>query len=267
MHEKQLSQLFLQVGNGICIVCREAKVMLAFTGELLQALTDAVRNPRKIKWQTTFYYMDKSGSDAVPIISLLGFLVGVILAFQAIVQLSRYGVESYVVNLVGTVIVTELSPLITAIVLAGRSGSAFAAEIGTMKATEEIDAMVTMGFDPPRYLVIPKVLAMLVIMPCLTIFSDICGILGGMVITCSKLDLSATEYYFKTLEVIQPVDLVQGLFKSLFFAIIIAAVGCMKGLDAGKDAQGVGKASTSAVISAIFMIIVADAIITAAFSI
>jgi len=267
MHEKQLSQLFLQVGNGICIVCREAKVMLAFTGELLQALTDAVRNPRKIKWQTTFYYMDKSGSDAVPIISLLGFLVGVILAFQAIVQLSRYGVESYVVNLVGTVIVTELSPLITAIVLAGRSGSAFAAEIGTMKATEEIDAMVTMGFDPPRYLVVPKVLAMLVIMPCLTIFSDICGILGGMVITCSKLDLSATEYYFKTLEVIQPVDLVQGLFKSLFFAIIIAAVGCMKGLDAGKDAQGVGKASTSAVISAIFMIIVADAIITAAFSI
>jgi phospholipid/cholesterol/gamma-HCH transport system permease protein len=267
MHEKQLSQLFLQVGNGICIVCREAKVMLAFTGELLQALTDAVRNPRKIKWQTTFYYMDKSGSDAVPIISLLGFLVGVILAFQAIVQLSRYGVESYVVNLVGTVIVTELSPLITAIVLAGRSGSAFAAEIGTMKATEEIDAMVTMGFDPPRYLVVPKVLAMLVIMPCLTIFSDICGILGGMVITCSKLDLSATEYYFKTLEVIQPVDLVQGLFKSLFFAVIIAAVGCMKGLDAGKDAQGVGKASTSAVISAIFMIIVADAIITAAFSI
>lgn len=267
MHEKQLSQLFLQVGNGICIVCREAKVMLAFTGELLQALTDAVRNPRKIKWQTTFYYMDKSGSDAVPIISLLGFLVGVILAFQAIVQLSRYGVESYVVNLVGTVIVTELSPLITAIVLAGRSGSAFAAEIGTMKATEEIDAMVTMGFDPPRYLVVPKVLAMLVIMPCLTIFSDICGILGGMVITCSKLDLSATEYYFKTLEVIQSVDLVQGLFKSLFFAIIIAAVGCMKGLDAGKDAQGVGKASTSAVISAIFMIIVADAIITAAFSI
>ena len=267
MHEKQLSQLFLKVGNGICIVCREAKVMLAFTGELLQALTDAVRNPRKIKWQTTFYYMDKSGSDAVPIISLLGFLVGVILAFQAIVQLSRYGVESYVVNLVGTVIVTELSPLITAIVLAGRSGSAFAAEIGTMKATEEIDAMVTMGFDPPRYLVVPKVLAMLVIMPCLTIFSDICGILGGMVITCSKLDLSATEYYFKTLEVIQPVDLVQGLFKSLFFAVIIAAVGCMKGLDAGKDAQGVGKASTSAVISAIFMIIVADAIITAAFSI
>lgn len=267
MHEKQLSQLFLQVGNGICIVCREAKVMLAFTGELLQALTDAARNPRKIKWQTTFYYMDKSGSDAVPITSLLGFLVGVILAFQAIVQLSRYGVESYVVNLVGTVIVTELSPLITAIVLAGRSGSAFAAEIGTMKATEEIDAMVTMGFDPPRYLVIPKVLAMLVIMPCLTIFSDVCGILGGMVITCSKLDLSATEYYFKTLEVIQPVDLVQGLFKSLFFAVIIAAVGCMKGLDAGRDAQGVGKASTSAVISAIFMIIVADAVITAAFSI
>ena len=267
MHEKQLSQLFLQAGEGVCILCREAKVMLAFTGELLQALADAVRHPRKIKWQTTFYYMDKSGSDAVPIISLLGFLVGVILAFQAIVQLSRYGVENYVVNLVGTVVVTELSPLITAIVLAGRSGSAFAAEIGTMNATEEIDAMVTMGFDPPRYLVIPKVLAMLIIMPCLTIFSDICGVFGGMVITCSKLDLSVTEYYFKTLEVIQPIDLVQGLFKSLFFAVIIAAIGCMKGLDAGKDAQGVGKASTSAVISAIFMIIVADAIITAAFSI
>ncbi len=267
MHEKQLSQLFLQVGEAICIICREAKVLMSFTGELIYSMADTVRHPGKVKWQTTAYYMDKSGSDAVPIVSLLGFLVGVILAFQAIVQLSRYGVENYVVNLVGTVVVTELSPLITAIVLAGRSGSAFAAEIGTMKATEEIDAMITMGFDPSRYLVIPKILAMLAIMPCLTIFSDVCGIFGGMVITCSKLDLSPTEYYFKTLEVIHPIDLMQGLFKSLFFAVIIAAIGCMKGLDAGKDAQGVGKASTSAVISAIFMIILADAIITAAFSI
>lgn len=266
MAERQSSEIFLQIGDAICAICRESGTFLRFGGELFAAIIDAIKNPRKVKWQTTAYYMDKSGSDAVPIISLLGFLVGVILAFQAIVQLSRYGVESYVVNLVSSVVVTELAPLITAIVLAGRSGSAFAAEIGTMKANEEIDAMVTMGFVPSRYLIIPKVLALLAIMPFLTIFSDICGIIGGMIIACSKLDISYIEYYSKTLDVIKPVDIIQGLSKSVFFALIVASVGCMKGLESGRDAQGVGKASTSAVICAIFFIILADAIITSLFS-
>jgi phospholipid/cholesterol/gamma-HCH transport system permease protein len=168
--------------------------------------------------------------------------------------------------LVGSVIVTELAPLITAIVLAGRSGSAFAAEIGTMKANEEIDAMITLGFVPARYLIIPKVLALLVIMPFLTIFSDICGIIGGMIIACSKLDITYIEYYSKTLDIIKPVDIIQGLSKSVVFAFIVAAVGCMKGMEAERDAQGVGKASTSAVICAIFFIILADAVITSLFS-
>ncbi|MFA7231360.1 MAG: ABC transporter permease [Victivallaceae bacterium] len=260
-------KLFEKISSILHRVYREIITFLSFTGELALAMTDAVRHPRKVKWRTTTYYMDIAGSDAMPITALLGTLVGVILAFQAIVQLSRQGVESYVVNLVGTVIVTELAPLITAIVLAGRSGSAFAAEIGTMNATEEIDAMVTLGLVPSRFLIVPKVLAMIVIMPCLTIIADVCGILGGMIIVCNRLDMSAMEYYYKTIEVIKPVDLFQGLFKSLFFAVIIAAIGCMKGMGSDRDTQGVGRAATSAVVTAIFLIIVVDAVITALFSI
>ena len=264
---KQIKQLCAQVGTASCLVCSEAVNFAKFTGDMTLAFADAIRHPGKIKWRTTTYYMDICGSNAVPIISLLGLLVGVILAFQAIVQLGRYGVESYVVNLVGTVIVTELGPLITAIVLAGRSGSAFAAEIGSMKAAEEIDAMITMGFDPNRFLIVPKVIAMLIITPGLTIFSDVCGIIGGLLIVCTKLNFSVAEYYFKTIEVVKPIDLFQGLFKSLFFAVIIASIGCLKGFDATKDAQGVGRAATSAVVTAIFLIIIADAILTSLFSI
>lgn len=266
-NDKYLKQLCFQVGSAACAICAEMVRLAGFVGELALATLDAVRHPRKVKWRTTFYYMDACGSDAVPIISLLGLLVGVILAFQAIVQLGRYGVESYVINLVGTVIVSELGPLITAIVLAGRSGSAFAAEIGVMKAGEELDAMVTMGLPTSRHLIIPKVLALLVVNPGLTIIANICGIVGGMLVVCSKLDFTLTEYYFKVIEVVQPLDLFQGLFKSLFFAIIIASVGCMKGFDSSRDAQGVGRAATSAVVTAIFLIILTDAALTALFSV
>ncbi|MCP3965417.1 MAG: ABC transporter permease [Lentisphaerae bacterium] len=264
---RQEIQLFQQVGEAACKICTEAMNFIKFSGEMVGAFADAIRHPRRIHISNTLYYMDISGSDAVPIISLLGMLIGVILAFQALVQLGRYGVENYVVNLVGTVIVTELGPLMTAVVLAGRSGSAFAAEIGTMKASEEIDALVTMGMVPSRVLIVPKVLAMLVVMPCLTVLANIFGIIGGMLIVCSFLDFTIAEYYFKVVEVVKPIDLTQGIVKSFFFALIVAAIGCMKGLEADRDAQGVGHAATSAVVTAIFLIIIADAILTSLFSI
>ena len=224
-------------------------------------------HPRKIRWKQVFYYMDSCGSDATPIISLLGFLIGVILAFQAIVQLGRFGVQSYVVNLVGTVIVTELAPLVTAVVLAGRTGSSFAAELSSMKNDEEIDALITLGIDPGEYLLLPKFFAMILVLPCLTIISDICGIAGGMAVVCSMLQVSISEYISKCLEVIHVIDLTQGLVKSCFFGFLVSSVGCMKGIYAERDTHGVGKSTTSAVVSAIFLIVVTDAVLTAVFGI
>jgi phospholipid/cholesterol/gamma-HCH transport system permease protein len=258
--------VFFQIGDALYRLWELILAVLEFVGEVLAALYTAARNPRKIKWDYTAYYMDACGSDAIPIISLLGFLIGVILAFQAIVQLSRYGVENFVANLVGGVIVTELGPLMVAVVIAGRSGSAFAAEIGSMQASEEIDAMVTMGFSTGRMLIVPKLLAMIVIMPMLTIYATICGIIGGMIVSIMKLGVSPLSYYNKTIDIVMPIDLFQGLFKSIMFAIIIACIGCLCGFRAKRDAQGVGRAATSAVVISIFLIICSDAVITGIFS-
>ena len=262
---RSLRELCLQIAESSIAIALEVCAFCTFFRQLRHAVFDAFRHPARIKWRSVSYYMDSCGSDAMPIIGLLGFLIGVILAFQAIVQLGRFGVEGYVVNLVGTVIVTELAPLVTAVVLAGRTGSSFAAELGSMKADEEIDAMFTSGFDIGRYLILPKFLALIVIMPGLTIISDACGIIGGMVIVCTMLNTSVAEYLLKSFEIIQPIDLTQGLVKSIAFAMIVASVGCMKGLNAERNAQGVGSSATSAVVTSIFLIVVVDALLTSLF--
>lgn len=264
---RSFRELCLQVADSSINIVEEFCRFCRFAGELGRAALQGGIHPRRIKWKSVAYYMDSCGSDAMPIIALLGFLIGVILAFQAIVQLGRFGVENYVVNLVGTVIVTELAPLVTAVVLAGRTGSSFAAELSSMKADEEIDAMVTLGFDTGRFLLLPKLLAMIFIMPGLTIISDVCGIVGGMAIVCSMLHVSVAEYFARTFEIIQPIDLMQGLTKSVVFGVIVAAVGCMKGLYAERNAQGIGWAATSAVVTAIFLIVVVDALLTSLFGI
>ncbi len=261
-----MAELCEQVGDAAVGIFREVVHFIHFLADIFRMTFDAIRHPGKVKYRTVAYYMDSCGSDAMPIVALLGTLIGVILAFQAIVQLNRFGVQSYVVNLVGTVITNELAPLVTAVVLAGRSGSAFAAELGTMKSSEELDAMITMGFDPGRFLIFPKCLAMILILPGLTIIADICGIIGGMLIVCTQLNLTVAEYYNATLEVVKPIDLSQGLLKSLFFGLIVASIGCMKGMEAERDAQGVGRSATSAVVTAIFLIVVADALLTAMFA-
>jgi phospholipid/cholesterol/gamma-HCH transport system permease protein len=243
----------------------EISTYVNFLKKCLFVLGWAILNPTKVKWRQVAFYSDVSGSDATPIVSLLGFLIGVILAFQAIIQLGRFGVQNYVINLVGTVIVTELAPLVTAVVLAGRTGSAFAAELSAMKSEEELDALTTLGINQEKFLILPKLLAMLIVTPFLTIISDICGILGGMTIVTSMLNISITEYLNKTFEVIQFSDLSQGICKGFFFGAIVSTVGCMKGLNSRSNAQGIGQATTSAVVISIFLIVVTDAIITACF--
>lgn len=263
---RSLKALCLQVADSSIAMWSEFFRFLEFLQELSRSTWQSLRHPFRMKWRSTFYYMDSCGADAMPIIGLLGLLIGVILAFQAIVQLSRFGVDNFVVNLVGTVIVTELAPLVTAVVLAGRTGSSFASELGLMKSREELDAMTTLGLDTGRFELVPKVVALIFVMPGLTIISDVCGIVGGMLIVCSMLNTSIAEYFSKTFEVIQPVDLAQGLVKSMLFAVIVASVGCWKGLSAERDAQGVGKATTSSVVTSIFLIVVTDAAMTAIFS-
>jgi len=263
---RSIFDLCEQTGDAGYKLLREVAAIFRFLLDLCRMVRDALLHPGKINLQRVAYYLDNCGSDAMPIISMLGMLIGVILAFQAITQLGRYGVQSYVVNLVGTVIVNELAPLVTAVVLAGRSGSAFAAELGTMKTTEEIDAMITLGFDTGRYLILPKVLALLLALPGLTIIADVCGIVGGMLIVCGQLNITVPEYVNSVLQVIQPIDLSQGMLKSFFFGFIVAAIGCHKGISSGRDAQGVGKSATSAVVTSIFLIVVADALLTALFA-
>jgi phospholipid/cholesterol/gamma-HCH transport system permease protein len=254
------------VGDAAWRLGKDCVEMLSFVGELSAAIAYAATHPRKVRWKETFYYMDMCGSDALPIVTLICFLMGLILGFQAAVQMHKFGTDIYVADLVGFSIVKELGPLMVAMIATGRAGSAFAAEIGTMKVSEEIDAMLTMGFVPSRFLVIPKVLAMVCVIPVLTVFGDISGIVGGFFVGWLKLGLPPVAYFDRTFAVLTPMTFVMGLAKSFVFAFLIATVGCMRGFEAGSDAQGVGRSATSAVVSGIFLIVIADAVLTILFT-
>ena len=266
MSRQRAPQLIEHVGEASIRIGRDCVNMLSFVGELSAGIMEAVKHPRKIRWKETLYYMDMCGSDALPIVMLICFLMGLILGFQAAVQMHKFGTDIFVADLVGLSIIKELGPLMVAMIATGRAGSAFAAEIGTMKVSEEIDAMETMGFVPCRFLIMPKVIAMLLAIPILTIFGDIAGIFGGFVVGSLKLEIPAIAYYNRTVVALTSANFLFGLIKSFVFAFLIAGVGCMRGFEARTDAQGVGRAATSAVVSAIFLVVVADALLTILFS-
>jgi len=243
----------------------DAGEMVRFVGEMVIGLLQALRHPTQIRWAETWDYMARSGQDALPIVALISFLMGLITAFQAAVQLQQFGADIYVANLVGLSITRELGPLMTAIIAAGRSGAAFAAEIGTMKVSEEVDALAAMGLDRTRFLVTPKLLALVVMLPCLTLFADLVGILGGLFVANLGLDIPS-QVYFRQMALYMTFDDIQvGLIKSVVFAILIALVGCLRGFQASGGAESVGRITTSAIVSGIFCIIVADAIFTVLF--
>jgi phospholipid/cholesterol/gamma-HCH transport system permease protein len=202
------------------------------------------------------------GVDALPIVGLLSFLLGLILAFQSAYQLRQFGANIYVANLVGIAMVREFGPMMTAIILAGRSGSSMAAELGTMQVQEEIDALKTMGIDPNRYLILPRMIAITLMQPALTLLSDFIGILGGYVIANLYLDLSSTIYLNKTIEAVQMGDFFHGIGKSFLFAWLIGLIACFSGMMVRGGASGVGRATTRSVVIGIFMIIVTDSIVT-----
>lgn len=254
-----------RVGRATLAVLHDARELVAFTGEVILGLLEALRHPRQVRWRDTWSYMHRTGVAALPIVSLISFLMGLITAFQAAVQLRQFGADIYIADLVGLSIARELGPLMTAIIAAGRSGAAFAAEIGTMKVSEEIDALTTMGLDRTRFLVTPKVLALLAMLPCLTLYADLVGILGGLTVATVGFDLPAIVYMRQTAYAMTAWDVFSGVIKSVAFALLIAGVGCLRGLQARTGAESVGRSTTSAIVAGIFLIIVADAIFTVLF--
>jgi phospholipid/cholesterol/gamma-HCH transport system permease protein len=254
-----------RIGGETIKLLSDFRELIVFTGELILGLRDAARRPQHMRWRETWLYMERTGVDAVPIVALISFLMGLITAFQAAVQLTQFGADIYIANLVGLSIVRELGPLMTAIIAAGRSGAAFAAEIGTMKVSEEIDALTTMGLDRTRFLVTPKVVALLLMLPCLTLFADLVGILGGLTVATFGLDLPVQVYVRQSRIALSTWDVFSGIIKSIAFAILIAGVGCLRGFQARGGAESVGRVTTSAIVAGIFLIIVTDAIFTVVF--
>ena len=257
--------VFEQVGRVTELLLGELRAALAFLGEATRGAWAAVRHPRTVPWRDVGRLMELSGADGLPILGLIMFLVGLIMAFQSAAQLKQFGADILVADLVGLVIVRELGPLMTAIVVAGRSGAAFAAELGTMKVSEEIDALQSLGLDPYRFLVVPRVLALMLVLPLLTALADLVGVLGGLVAALGMLDLTTEAYMIETRGAIQVGDVLGGLFKSVVFAAAIALIACQRGLATTGGAAGVGRSTTSAVVVILFHLVFLDALFTVLF--
>jgi phospholipid/cholesterol/gamma-HCH transport system permease protein len=254
-----------QVGEGAQSLLTESKLVLAFVGQLLVSSLKVLRAPRSANWSELPAIMERAGADAVPIVLLINFLVGLVMAFQAAQQLKQLGANILVANLIGISVTRELAPLMTAIVVAGRSGAAFAAEFGAMRVNEEIDALQTMGLSVTRFLVLPRIIGLMLIMPLLVLLADVFGVLGGLVVGITVLDLTPYAYLHQLQMAVPLWDVYSGLIKSVAFAIAIALISSQQGLAAQGGAEGVGRRTTSAVVATLFVLILLDAAFTVTF--
>ena len=257
---KPRSNMFVRMGEGVLGQATNWNFAFAFIGSVCLSLVYVCLHPRSLRTDDTLSSMKSVGVDALPVVGLISFLLGLIMAFMSAVQLQQFGANIYVASLVSLAMVRELGPIMTAIIVAGRSGSAFAAEIGTMKISDEVDALFTMGFEPTRFLVVPKIVASVITVPILTLFSDLFAILGGLVVGVFMLDLTTNAYIAQTLKTLTLFDVFWGFLKAAVFALLIAGIGCLRGFQVRGGAAEVGQATTSAVVSSIFLIILADAV-------
>lgn len=253
-----------EVGRGTLWVWKDIKVLVGFVGEMLAALIYSVRHPGTVRWKDALTTCETAGVNALPIVALIGFLMGLIMAFQSAVPLKRFGADIFVANMLTISMVRELGPLVTAILLAGRSGSAFAAEIGTMKVNEELNALTTMGLDPLRFLAVPRVLGAMAMAPILTIFFNVFALMGGAVVIMN-FGYPLITYILRVEASLRMVDLWGGLFKALLFSLLVAGIGCQRGLNTGAGASSVGAATTSAVVSGLILIALCDGILAVIF--
>jgi phospholipid/cholesterol/gamma-HCH transport system permease protein len=254
-----------RIGTTTIGVAGSATEMLAFLGEMTITFIRLCGMKARYRSSDLLLLIQQCGAQALPIVTLISFLVGVILAFVGAVQLKQFGAQIYVADLVGIAMMREMGAMMTGIIMAGRTGAAFAAQLGTMKVTQEVDALTTAGFSPLEFLVLPRVMALILMMPLLCLYADFVGVLGGAVIGVGMLDLSWTTYFQETVNAITLMDIFGGVFKSSVYGVLIALSGCLRGLQCGNSSSAVGDAATSAVVTGIVFIVVACGVFAVVF--
>lgn len=254
------------LGRQAVAVFEQSVALLSFVGEYSIALAGSLAHPARIRWRPIFFNIRSAGFDALPIVGLLSFLLGIVIAYQGADQLRQYGANIFVADLVGLSVLREFAPLMTAIIIAGRSGSAYAAQIGTMAVTEEIDAMRTIGIAPLDLLVLPKIIALIIVLPLLTVFADVLGVCGGMIMAKAQLGVGYSEFFERFVKAVSVTAYLIGICKAPVFAVIIATVGCFQGFRTQGGADSVGRQTTRSVVQATFLVILADALFSVAFS-
>jgi len=261
---RRVSNLVEKIGSAAIEQTNNAKELVSFLGSFILAFIQGFSHIKSLRFNDTIKCMEKTGVNALPIVGLTSFLLGLVIAFMSSLQLKQFGANIFVASLVAVAMVSELGPIMTAIVVAGRTGSAFAAEIGTMKISEEIDALTTMGFNPLVFLGLPRVLSAIIVVPLLTLFSNVFAIAGGLIVGVFMLDLTTSSYMSQTIKALDLFEVTWGLSKSMCFAVIIGSVGCLRGFQTKGGADAVGNAATSAVVTSVFLIILIDSIFAVA---
>ena len=261
-HKEAVREPFLvQVGRASMDIARQAGGLVTFLGESTIALGKFFVGKAKFRRSDLWLTIQQCGVDALPIVTLISFLVGLILAFVGAVQLAMFGAQIFIANLVGIAMAREMAAIMTGIIMAGRTGAAFAAQIGTMQVNEEVDALITMGVSPMEFLVLPRMLALIVMMPLLCLYANVVGILGGFVVGTGMFDISFTQYMEQTRLALNLTHFGLGIFKSAVFGVLVAIAGCLRGMECGRSASAVGDAATSAVVTSIVLIVVTDGIL------
>jgi phospholipid/cholesterol/gamma-HCH transport system permease protein len=254
--------LLARLGMAAARAAGDAREMVSFLGEACLALARFATGRARLRRADLLVTIQEAGPEALGIVSLISFLVGLILAYVGAVQLRRFGAEIYVADLVGIGMARQMGPIMTGIIMAGRTGAAYAAQLGTMRVNEEVDALQTMGISPVEFLVLPRMLGLIVMMPLLTVYSDIVGILGGALVGTGMLKVGFLPYWSRTWEAVDLIDLVVGLISASVFGVLVAVAGCLRGMQSGRSSAAVGLAATSAVVTGIVFIVVSDAILT-----
>lgn len=253
---------FEVVGDKTLRVVERSRDLLGFVGELVLSFGRLFRGKATYLRSDLMQYIQEAGAEALPIVSLISFLIGMIFAFVGVMQLNNFGAGIYTADLVAVAMVREMAPIMTAIIMAGRTGAAYAAQIGTMKVNEEVDALTTLGMHPIDFLVTPRVLALIVMMPLLTMYGSLMGILGGAAVGLAMLDASLVQYTTQTVNSVGLNSLLGGLFKSIVYGSLVAIAGCQQGMACGNSAMAVGQSTTRAVVMGIVLIVVSAAVLT-----